>query len=114
MSSRIVLWVVGALWLLPLSGCGSLAPVVGPAQETPTRNASLGTQEGYLQFTNMTSDHWIFVDGKPIGIGNQFSSRKLYMVPAGSHVVEIIRGDVTVLQEQVLVVAASTREIALK
>lgn len=114
MSSHLVFWVVVAVWLFPLSGCGSLTPVIGPARETSTRKASQEQEYGYLQFTNITSGHWVFVDGKPMAIGYHPSSRQMFVLPAGPYVVEIIGGDVTVLREQVLVVAGSTREIALK
>jgi len=114
MSSRIWLWVVVVLWLLPLSGCGLLAPVIGPVYETSTSSVSQTKEEGYLQFTNATGDHRILVDGKPIGTGSDFPSSKLFAVAPGPHMVEIIRGEVTILQEKVFIGAGSTREIAIR
>ena len=100
--------------LLLFSGCGFLAPVFGPVHETSTSNVDQSKDEGYIKFTNMTGDHRIFVDGKPIGAGDDYSSSKVLAVPPGPHLVEITQGSTTVLSQKVFIGAGSTRSIEIQ
>lgn len=99
---------------LLLSGCGLLAPVVGPVYETTTSTVDQAKDEGYIQFTNTTSDHRILLDGKPVGSGADYPPGKVLAVPPGPHLVEITRGGATVLHQKVFIGAGSTRAIELK
>ncbi|MGH7407559.1 MAG: hypothetical protein ACREKF_06070, partial [Candidatus Methylomirabilales bacterium] len=63
---------------------------------------------------NTTSDHQIFLDGKPIGTGTDYSSGKLLAVPPGPHLVEITQGGSIVLHQRVFIGVGSTRAIELK
>ena len=106
--------LVLALAVTYLSGCGLLAPVFGPVHETSTSNVDQAKDEGYIQFTNTTSQHRIFVDGKAVGAGNDFSSDKVLAVPPGPHLVEITSGSTTVLSQKVFIGAGSTRAIEVR
>jgi hypothetical protein len=106
--------LVLALAVIFLSGCGLLAPVFGPVHETSTSNVDQAKDEGYIQFTNTTSQHRIFVDGRAVGTGNDFSSDKVLAVPPGPHLVEITSGSTTVLSQKVFIGAGSTRAIEVR
>lgn len=106
--------VLAVACLFLLSGCGFLAPVLGPVYETSTSTVDQAKDQGYIQFTNTTSDHRIFLDGKPIGTGTDYSSGKLLAVPPGPHLVEITQGGTIVLHQKVFIGAGSTRAIELK
>ncbi len=101
-------------WLFLLSGCGLLAPVLGPVYETSTSTVDQAKDEGYIQFTNTTSDHRIFLDGKPVGTGTDYASGRVLAVPPGPHLVEITQGGTIVLHQKVFIGAGSTRAIELK
>lgn len=101
-------------WLFLLSGCGLLAPVLGPVYETSTSTVDQAKDEGYIQFTNATSDHRIFLDGKPVGTGTDYASGRVLAVPPGPHLVEITQGGTIVLHQKVFIGAGSTRAIELK
>jgi hypothetical protein len=105
--------VIGSsvLWL---SSCGLLAPIFGPVVERTTTNVNQAKDEGYLQFTNGTSEHQIFVDGRAIGTGNEYSSGKVLAVPSGPHLVEVTRGGAVVVKEKVFIETGSTRPISLQ
>lgn len=100
--------------LLLAAGCGFLAPVFGPVHETSTSNVDQSKDEGYIRFTNTTSDHRIFVDGKPIGAGDDYSSSRVLAVPSGPHLVEITQGSTTVLSQKVFIGTGSTRSIEIQ
>src|SRR5437867_2859448 len=87
------------LYALLLAGCGFLAPVFGPVHETSTSNVDQAKDEGYIKFVNTTGDHRIFVDGKPVGAGNDYSTSRVLAVPPGPHLVEITIGSNTVLSQ---------------
>jgi hypothetical protein len=106
--------VLAVACLLLLSGCGFLAPVLGPVYETSTSTVDQTKDEGYIQFTNTTSDHQIFLDGKPVGTGTDYSSGRVLAVPPGPHLVEITQGGAIVLHQKVFIGAGSTRAIELK
>jgi len=106
--------LVLALAVIFLSGCGLLAPVFGPVHEPSTSNVDQAKDEAYIQFTNTTSQHRIFVDGRAVGAGNDFSSDKVLAVPPGPHLVEITSGSTTVLSQKVFIGAGSTRAIEVR
>jgi hypothetical protein len=106
--------VLVASSLLFVAGCGFLAPVFGPVHETSTSNVDQSKDEGYLRFTNTTSDHMIFIDGKPVGAGDDYSSSRVLAVPPGPHLVEITQGSTTILSQKVFIGSGSTRNIAIQ
>ena len=99
---------------LMLSSCGFLAPVFGPVHETSTSNVDQAKDEGYIKFINTTGDHRIFVDGKPVGVGDDYSSSRVLAVPPGPHLVEIKQGGGVILSQKVFIGAGSTRDIEIR
>jgi len=69
---------------------------------------------GYLRFTNITSQHQIYLDGASIGSGEAYSSGDLLGVSPGTHLVEIMRDGNVELQQKVFIGTGSTRTIELK
>ena len=106
--------VLMASSVLLVASCGFLAPVFGPVHETSTTNVDQSKDEGYIRFINTASDHRIFVDGKPVGAGDEYSSSKVLAVSPGPHLVEIIQGSATVLSQKVFIGAGSTRSIEIQ
>ncbi len=101
-------------YVLLLSSCGFLAPVFGPVHETSTSNVDHAKDEGYIKFVNTTGDHRIFVDGKPAGAGDDYSSSKVLAVPPGPHLVEITQDGNTILSQKVFIGTGSTRAIEVR
>ena|ERR1700687_2463557 len=91
--------------LLLLSGC---------LFETNTSNVDQAKDEGYIQFLNTSSDHRIFVDGKLIGPGDDYSSSRVLAVVPGPHLVEITQGGNTILSQKVFIGVGSTRAIEVR
>jgi hypothetical protein len=102
------------LCVLLLSSCGFLAPVFGPVHETSTSNVDQAKDEGYIKFVNTTGDHRIFVDGRSVGAGDDYSSSRVLAVAPGPHLVEITMGGNTVLSQKVFIGTGSTRAIEVK
>jgi hypothetical protein len=100
--------------VLVISGCGFLAPVFGPVHQTSTDHTDQAKDEGYIQFLNTTSDHRIFLDGKPIGSGDDYSNSRVLAVPPGPHMVEVMQGTSTVLSQKVFIGTGSTRAVEVK
>lgn len=103
-----------AACVLMLSGCGLLAPVFGPVHETSTTNVDQAQDAGYIKFVNTTSGHRIFVDGKSVGAGDEYSSSKVLAVPPGPHLVEITQGGNTILSQKVFIGTGATRAIEVR
>ena len=59
---------------IPLTGCGLMAPVVGPVSQSSTSNVDQAKAEGYIRFVNATSQHEIFIDGTSIGSGEAYDA----------------------------------------
>lgn len=102
------------LSFLLISGCGLLAPVLGPVSETSTSAVDQAKDEGYIRFTNVTAEHRIFLDGKFIGTGNDYAPGRVLAVPSGPHVVEIAQGNAIVLHQKVFIGTGATRAIDLQ
>lgn len=96
------------------SGCGLLAPLFGPVYQTSTSNVDQAKDQGYIRFTDVTEEHLIYVDGTSIGTGAKFTPDALLAVPPGSHTVEIVHGNLTVLMQKVFISTGSTRTVALQ
>jgi hypothetical protein len=114
MSKRARLGILMACCLLPAAGCGLLAPVIGPVHETTKNSVSQANEDGYIQFAGTGGEQRVFLDGKFVGVGTDFSSGKPLAVSAGSHLVEIRRGEALVLRETVFIGAGATREVGLR
>jgi len=106
--------VILILVLLLASGCGLLAPVLGPVYQTSTSKVDQAKDQGYIRFTDLTEEHLIYVDGNSIGTGGKFTPDALLAVPPGSHMVEIVHGNSTVLKQKVFIGTGSTRTVALQ
>ena len=119
MSSRILSLVFIALGgLIILTGCGLLAPVVGPVYQSSTSNVGQGKDEGYIRFVNVTSEHEIFIDGNSIGSGEAYDSthtitQGVLAVSPGAHRVEIMKGDQLLYQGKVFLGTGVTRSITI-
>jgi hypothetical protein len=89
-----------------LTGC--------PVYETTTTNVDQAQDSGHIQFLNATSAHRIFVDGKLVGTGDDYSSSKVLAVPPGPHSIVITQGDTTVLSQKVFIGVGSTRAVEIR
>ena len=119
MSSRILSLVCVALGaLIPVAGCGVMAPVVGPVYESSTSNVDQGKAEGYIRFVNTTREHEIFIDGKSIGSGEAYDSgatgtQGVLAVSPGTHLVEIKRGSQILYQRKVFLGTGVTTSVTV-
>jgi len=109
--SRVLIAMLCALFL---QGCGFLAPVFGPVYQTSTSSVDQAEDIGFIRFTNLTSDHRIFVDGTSVGSGNEFDAERVLAVSPGAHLVEILEGGNRVFHRKVFIGTGSTRNVALQ
>ena len=114
MNNKLLLGAFILSGLFVLSACGFLAPVFGPVYQTSTENVDQAKDEGYLRFTNITSQHQIYLDGTSIGSGEAYSGGDLLGVSPGTHLVEIMRDGNVELKQKVFIGTGSTRTIELK
>ncbi len=114
MRTKLLLWALILPWLFFLPACGFLAPIIGPVYQTTSSNVDQEKDQGYLRFTNITSQHQIYLDGASIGSGEPYSSGDLLGVSPGTHLVEIMRDGNVELQQKVFIGTGSTRTIELK
>lgn len=101
-----------------LTGCGLLAPVVGPVYESSTSNVDQGKAEGYIRFINVTGEHDIFIDGTSIGSGEAYDSRYtstqgVLAVSPGTHLVEVMKGSQVLYQQKVFLATGVTKSITI-
>ena len=119
MLSRI--FCLGLIFLsvtIMLTGCGLLAPVVGPVYESSTSNVDQGKAEGYIRFINVTGEHEIFIDGTSIGSGEAYDSRHtstqgVLAVSPGTHLVEVMKGSHVLYQRKVFLATGVTKGITI-
>ena len=119
MSSRLLSWAfISWVVLIPLTGCGLMAPVVDPVYQSSTSNVDQGKAEGYIRFVNATSEHEIFIDGTSIGSGEAYDSggtgtQGVLAVSPGTHLVEIMKGSQMLYQRKVFLGTGVTRSITI-
>jgi hypothetical protein len=104
--------LLGFLLLLP--GCGLLAPIFGPVSQTTTSNVDQNKDEGYIRFTNIASQHEIFLDGAAIGTGASYQDGGQLGVAPGTHEIEIREAGMVRLRKKVYVGTGSTRTIDVR
>lgn len=102
------------LGTLPFSGCGLLAPIVGPVSETTTSNVDQAKDEGYIQFNHIVAGDRIFLDGTAVGTGEAYQAGGQLGVSPGTHEIEVRTGDVVRLKQKVFIGTGSTRTIDLR
>jgi hypothetical protein len=105
---------VSGLAAVALALALALAPAGCALFQRSTGNVDQKPDEGYLQFTNGTGEDRIFVDGRPVGTGEEFAADRLLAVTSGPHLVEVVRGGTVVRQERVYVGQGNTRKVALR
>ncbi len=79
-----------------------------------TGNVDQVKNEGYVQFTGGQAQDQIYLDGKPVGTGSEYSTDRLLAVTPGPHLVEVVRGGSVVRQERVYVGTGSTRAFVIR
>ena len=105
--------MVTILSCLIISGCGLLAPVLGPVYQTSTSKVDQGKDQGFLRFPNLGENDMILVDGNPIGTGEKFTPDALLALSPGTHSVEIRRGTSSLLNRKVFIGTGSTKTVEL-
>ncbi|WP_447970070.1 hypothetical protein [Nitrospira sp. M1] len=105
--------IVILLGCLVFSGCGLLAPVLGPVYQTSTSNVDQGKDQGFIRFANLTGDDLISVDGNSVGTGEKFTPDALLALSPGTHTVEITNGGSSVFNRKVFIGTGSTKTIEL-
>lgn len=105
---------LGLIGLLLVSGCGLFAPIFGPVSQTTTSNVDQNKDEGYLRFTNIGSQHEIFLDGAAIGNGGAYASGGQLGVSPGTHEIEIHEAGMIRLKQKVFIGTGSTRTIDVR
>ena len=119
MSSRTLFLACIALGVVILvTGCGLMAPVVGPVYQSSTSNVDQDKAEGYIRFVNATSEHAIFIDGTSIGSGEAYdaggtSTQGVLAVSPGTHLVEVMKGSQVLYQRKVFLGTGITRSITI-
>lgn len=108
---HLLLWPVG---LLLISGCGLFAPIFGPVSQETTSNVDQNKDEGYIRFSNISSQHEIFLDGTAIGTGDAYRSGGQLGVTPGTHEIEIREGGTTRFKQKVYVGTGSTRTVDVR
>ncbi|GJL66386.1 MAG: hypothetical protein NPIRA05_13570 [Nitrospirales bacterium] len=105
--------VVILLGCLVFSGCGLLAPVLGPVYQTSTSNVDQGKDQGFIRFANLAGDEMIYVDGNSVGTGEKFTPDALLALSPGTHTVEITHHNSSVYNRKVFIGTGSTKTIEL-
>lgn len=100
----------------PILALGLAALLLGPAGcfMRQTSNVDQAKNEGYVQFTGGTGEDRIFLDGREVGSGSDYSVDRLLAVTPGPHLVEVRRGGAVVRQERVYVGTGSTRRFVIR
>ena len=102
------------LGLLLLPACGLFAPLFGPVSQTTTSNVDQNKDEGYIRFSNITSQQEIFLDGTAIGTGESYRSGGQLGVTPGTHEIEIREAGLVRLKQKVFIGTGSTRTIDIR
>lgn len=102
--SRPLLLLVLAAALLGAPGCFM----------RQTSNVDQAKNEGYVQFTGGTGEDQIFLDGKAVGSGSDYSVDRLLAVTPGPHLVEVRHAGSVIRQERVYVGTGSTRRFTIR
>lgn len=105
--------VIIVLGCLVFSGCGLLAPVLGPVYQTSTSNVDQGKDQGFIRFVNLTGEDMIYVDGNSIGTGEKFTNDALLALSPGTHSVEIAHSGSSAFNRKVFIGTGSTKTIEL-
>ena len=109
--SRFIICLLGALFI---SGCGLFAPIFGPVSQETTSNVDQNKDEGYIRFSNISSQDEILLDGTSIGTGEAYRSGGQLGVTPGTHELEIRQGGSTRLKQKIYVGTGSTRTIDVR
>lgn len=102
------------LGLLFLPACGLFAPIFGPVSQTTTSNVDQNKDEGYIRFSNITSQQEIFLDGAAIGTGESYRSGGQLGVTPGTHEIEIREAGLVRMKQKVFIGTGSTRTIDIR
>ena len=114
MIRALTFYMMCMLGALLISGCGLLAPIVGPVSETTTSNVDQTKDEGYIRFTHIAAGDRIFLDGTAIGTGEAYQTGGQLGVSPGTHEIEVRTGDTVRLRQKVFIGTGSTRTIDLR
>lgn len=109
--ARLGICIIG---VFSLSGCGLFAPIFGPVSQTTTSNVDQNKDEGYIRFSNIGSQHEIFLDGAAVGTGDAYKSGGQLGVTPGTHEIEIREAGITRLKQKVFIGTGSTRMIDIR
>ena len=114
MRERALALTILVAGLLIFSGCGFLAPIFGPVYQTSDSHVDQGKDQGYIRFTNSTSEHSIYVDGQLVGSGDRFGPEQVLGVAPGTHVVEVLQEGSPILTRKVFIGTGSTQTIDIQ
>lgn len=110
----VVVYSALLLGLILSSSCMLLSPLFVDGTQTTTTNVDQNKDEGYIRFSNITSQHEIFLDGTGIGTGGAYQAGGQLGVMPGTHEIEIREAGLVRLKQKVFIGTGSTRTIDIR